>query len=151
MRELVDAGLDFDTALTVVRYSTVFTTHTPVPAGIDRFPVEMVQRSFAGSSTDGAGVAAGSVLLPGVPMARILALGAEDDPEKFNMAHMGLRLARAPTVFRCCTAKSAGPCSTNYGPVSTPTRCRSGRSPTAFMREPGRRRNGAARPGTARV
>lgn len=40
IRELVtDAGLDFDTALTVVRSSTVFTTHTPVPAGIDRFPV----------------------------------------------------------------------------------------------------------------
>jgi starch phosphorylase len=94
IRELVDAGLDFDTALTVVRSSTVFTTHTPVPAGIDRFPVEMVQRYFAGSAADGAGVAAGSVLLPGVPVSRILALGAEDDPEKFNMAHMGLRLAQ---------------------------------------------------------
>ncbi len=33
IRELIDAGLDFDTALTVVRSSTVFTTHTPVPAG----------------------------------------------------------------------------------------------------------------------
>ena len=44
IRELItDSGLDFDTALTVVRSSTVFTTHTPVPAGIDRFPVEMVQ------------------------------------------------------------------------------------------------------------
>ena len=94
IRELVDAGLDFDTALTVVRSSTVFTTHTPVPAGIDRFPVEMVQRYFAGSTADGAGIAAGSVLLPGVPVGRILALGAEDDPEKFNMAHMGLRLAQ---------------------------------------------------------
>ena len=52
IRELIDAGLDFDTALTVVRSSTVFTTHTPVPAGIDRFPVEMVKRYF-GSSTDG--------------------------------------------------------------------------------------------------
>src|SRR6185437_7599903 len=87
IRELIEAGLDFDTALTVVRSSTVFTTHTPVPAGIDRFPVEMVRRYFAGSPTDAAGVAAGSVLLPGVPVGRILALGAEDDPEKFNMAH----------------------------------------------------------------
>jgi starch phosphorylase len=89
IRELVDAGLDFDTALTVVRSSTVFTTHTPVPAGIDRFPVEMVQRYFADPDDKG-----GSVLLPGVPVAWILALGAEDDPEKFNMAHMGLRLAQ---------------------------------------------------------
>ncbi|MGB6764217.1 glycosyltransferase family 1 protein [Mycobacterium sp.] len=96
IRELVDAGLDFDTALTVVRSSTVFTTHTPVPAGIDRFPVEMVQRYFAGTGVDPDGVDDTSVsaLLPGVPVARILALGAEDDPEKFNMAHMGLRLAQ---------------------------------------------------------
>jgi len=89
IRELVtDAGLDYDTALTVVRSSTVFTTHTPVPAGIDRFPVEMVQRYF----DDGGSRV--TTLLPGVPTQRILALGAEDDPTKFNMAHMGLRLAQ---------------------------------------------------------
>src|ERR1700741_3982333 len=86
IRELVDAGLDFDTALTVVRSSTVFTTHTPVPAGIDRFPMEMVEQYFADAD--------GQALLPGVPLARIQALGAEDDPEKFNMAHMGLRLSQ---------------------------------------------------------
>ncbi|MDT5136132.1 MAG: glycogen phosphorylase [Mycobacterium sp.] len=88
IRELIDGGLDFDTALTVVRSSTVFTTHTPVPAGIDRFPVDMVQRYFddVGDSV--------STLLPGVATDRILALGAEDDPTKFNMAHMGLRLAQ---------------------------------------------------------
>ncbi|VBA60426.1 alpha-glucan family phosphorylase [Mycobacterium attenuatum] len=86
IRELItDSGLDFDTALTVVRSSTVFTTHTPVPAGIDRFPVDMVQRYFGDDEAR---------LLPGVPTDRILALGAEDDPTKFNMAHMGLRLAQ---------------------------------------------------------
>ncbi|MBO0677913.1 glycosyltransferase family 1 protein [Mycolicibacterium sp. S2-37] len=92
IRELIDAGLDFDTALTVVRSSTVFTTHTPVPAGIDRFPVEMVKRYFgdAGGSPSGGD----SKLLPGVPLDRIVAFGAEDDPSKFNMAHMGLRLAQ---------------------------------------------------------
>jgi len=93
IRELVDAGLDFDTALTVVRSSTVFTTHTPVPAGIDRFPVDMVQRYFANTAAD-PDFAPESALLPGVPLARILALGAEDDPDKFNMAHMGMRLAQ---------------------------------------------------------
>ncbi len=91
IRELIaGAGLDFDTALTVVRSSTVFTTHTPVPAGIDRFPSEMVQR-YLGGNADADGE---STLLPGVPTARIAALGAEDDPAKFNMAHMGLRLAQ---------------------------------------------------------
>ncbi|MCV7289563.1 glycosyltransferase family 1 protein [Mycolicibacterium wolinskyi] len=90
IRELVSAGLDFDTALTVVRSSTVFTTHTPVPAGIDRFPVEMVKRYFGSP----AGGPADSRLLPGVPLERVVAFGAEDDPSKFNMAHMGLRLAQ---------------------------------------------------------
>src|SRR6516164_6287948 len=103
IRELItDSGLDFDTALTVVRSSTVFTTHTPVPAGIDRFPVEMVRLYFddgltGDSDEDGKAGKDGKdvpALLPGVPTARIVALGAEDDPEKFNMAHMGLRLAQ---------------------------------------------------------
>ena len=101
IRELITgAGLDFDTALTVVRSSTLFTTHTPVPAGIDRFPVDMVQRYFD-DHVDGKpqGTADGGrndapALLPGVPTARIVALGAEEDPTKFNMAHMGLRLAQ---------------------------------------------------------
>ncbi|MDT5081372.1 MAG: glycogen phosphorylase [Mycobacterium sp.] len=93
IRELVtDGGLDFDTALTVVRSSTVFTTHTPVPAGIDRFPVEMVKRYFE-SAPDGPSGAT-SRLVPGVPLDRVVAFGAEDDPSKFNMAHMGLRLAQ---------------------------------------------------------
>ena len=37
IRELGGAGLAFDEALEAVRAGTVFTTHTPVPAGIDRF------------------------------------------------------------------------------------------------------------------
>ena len=38
--------LDFDTALEVSRAATVFTTHTPVPAGIDRFPRELIEQYF---------------------------------------------------------------------------------------------------------
>ncbi|MGV9801092.1 glycosyltransferase family 1 protein [Mycobacterium sp. NPDC003449] len=90
IRELISVGMDFDTALAVVRSSTVFTTHTPVPAGIDRFPVEMVKRYF-GSPAHGP---ADSRLLPGVPLDRVVAFGAEEDPSKFNMAHMGLRMAQ---------------------------------------------------------
>ena len=93
IRELVtDGGLDFDTALAVVRSSTVFTTHTPVPAGIDRFPVSLVERYFGSPTGDPTG--SDAPLLPGVPLDRIVAFGAEDDPSKFNMAHMGLRLAQ---------------------------------------------------------
>jgi starch phosphorylase len=90
IRELVTSGtLDFDAALAAVRAGTVFTTHTPVPAGIDRFPADLVRHYFA--SADGG---ADSALLPGLPMDRILALGGEADASVFNMAHMGLRLGQ---------------------------------------------------------
>ena len=42
IREYMQQGLDFDVALELCRAGTVFTTHTPVPAGIDRFPRELV-------------------------------------------------------------------------------------------------------------
>ena len=87
IREYVERGLTFDEALEVCRAGTVFTNHTPVPAGIDRFPVDLVQRQFSGQSAEGA-----------LPLARVLALGAETfpggDPAVFNMAVMGMRLAQ---------------------------------------------------------
>ncbi|MFI8827897.1 alpha-glucan family phosphorylase [Streptomyces sp. NPDC053431] len=87
IRELGGRGLDFDAALETVRAGTVFTTHTPVPAGIDRFDRALVARHLG---DDGA--------LPGVDTARILALGDETplggEPGLFNMAAMGLRLAQ---------------------------------------------------------
>jgi starch phosphorylase len=83
IRELVGQGLSFDAALQAGRAGTVFTTHTPVPAGIDRFTRDLVARAFSGPNE-----------IPGVPVERILALGAEPDPTLFNMAHMGLRLAQ---------------------------------------------------------
>lgn len=87
VRELQeDPGLQFDQAVAAVRAGTVFTTHTPVPAGIDRFPVDLVRHYFGDGSAQ--------ALLPGVPTDRVLAMGAEDNPGMFNMAHMGLRLAQ---------------------------------------------------------
>lgn len=83
IRELLDTeGLEFDEAVAAVRAGTVFTTHTPVPAGIDRFPIDLVRTHFS------------EAVLPGVALDRILSLGAEEDPDMFNMAHMGLRLAQ---------------------------------------------------------
>jgi glycogen phosphorylase len=80
VRELVESGLTFDQAREAVRAGTVFTTHTPVPAGIDRFPRDLVARYFTDT--------------PQLPLARILELGDEEDPQVFNMAHMGLRMAQ---------------------------------------------------------
>lgn len=83
VREYMATGMDFDTAVEVTRAGNVFTTHTPVPAGIDRFPKELVARQFANF---------------GLPLDRILAQGTEDypggDPSRFNMAVMGLRLGQ---------------------------------------------------------
>ncbi len=83
--EYVAQGLSFDEALEAVRAATVFTTHTPVPAGIDRFARDLIATYFGGDRE-----------IPGLPVDRVLALGAEDyeggDPTVFNMALMGLRL-----------------------------------------------------------
>ncbi|MFJ2438883.1 alpha-glucan family phosphorylase [Streptomyces sp. NPDC087658] len=80
-------GLGFEAALEAVRAGTVFTTHTPVPAGIDRFDRDLVARHFG---DDGE--------LPGVAAERVLGLGLESypggEPHLFNMAVMGLRLAQ---------------------------------------------------------
>lgn len=85
--ELGDAGLDFASALEAVRAGTVFTTHTPVPAGIDRFDRELVARHFGADAE-----------LPRIDVERILALGMETyaggEPNLFNMAVMGLRLGQ---------------------------------------------------------
>ncbi len=89
IRELVQGhgGLDFDQALEACRAGTVFTTHTPVPAGIDRFPRDLIEQYIGGENAE-----------VGVPVERILELGAESfadgDPNVFNMALQGLRLAQ---------------------------------------------------------
>ncbi|HUK72837.1 MAG TPA: alpha-glucan family phosphorylase [Streptosporangiaceae bacterium] len=87
IREHAAEGLTFDEAVEACRVGTVFTTHTPVAAGIDRFPRELVARHFSGSAAQ-----------RGLPADRVLALGAETypggDPAMFNMAVMGMRLAQ---------------------------------------------------------
>ena len=45
LRELVDQGVDRDTAVQRLRASTVFTTHTPVPAGNEVFDPALVRKN----------------------------------------------------------------------------------------------------------
>ena len=85
VRRLVEeGGTDPEHALQVVRARTVFTTHTPVPAGIDRFPHDLMARYFGEGGVP-----------TGLPLGRLLALGAEagGDPGVFNMAALGIRMA----------------------------------------------------------
>ena len=47
MRELIETfEIPFEEARTIVSSKTVFTTHTPVPAGNDVFPVSLVEKYF---------------------------------------------------------------------------------------------------------
>src|SRR5712692_2116583 len=79
-----DTGHPFDVALAVTRAGNVFTTHTPVPAGFDRFSptlIELFYRRYAEEHL-------------GVSLRDLLALGREnpDDPnEPFNMAYLAIR------------------------------------------------------------
>ena len=47
-RELVEAGHSFDLAREAVSASTAFTVHTPVAAGNDAFPFDLVNQAFSG-------------------------------------------------------------------------------------------------------
>lgn len=89
LRELVVAGVDLDAATEAVRAATLFTTHTPVAAGIDKFPADLVARYLAEPAAE-----------CGVEPERLLAIGRLDsEPAMFNMAALGLRLsARANGV-----------------------------------------------------
>jgi starch phosphorylase len=83
-RELVAGGVPFDAALEALAACTVFTTHTPVAAGHDVFPRELVLQHF-------------EPMLPGLGITgdRLLALGnhAENDP-RFNMTRLAVSGAR---------------------------------------------------------
>jgi len=76
-------GLSQDAALEAVAASTVFTTHTPVPAGHDEFAAADVAAAL------GADAAA-----TGIDVERILALGRPPGGDAFNMTTLALRGSR---------------------------------------------------------
>ena len=83
---MIDEGISFDQAAPRVSRQTVFTTHTPVPAGHDRFDPELVEEHL-GPLRENLG------LSPEV----LLALGREnpnDSSEQFCMTVLGLKLSR---------------------------------------------------------
>jgi starch phosphorylase len=84
IRDLTEHGASFESALEEIRETTVFTTHTPVPAGHDAFPFDLVERHLAGCW--------GPL---GPNRDRFLALGAYDNGggNLFNMTALALRSA----------------------------------------------------------
>lgn len=83
-REQVSQGMDFDSASELVAANTVFTTHTPVPAGHDIFETSLVRSHFDGYVAE-----------LGISQERFSALGA--DPRHasgFNMTSLSMRGSR---------------------------------------------------------
>jgi starch phosphorylase len=81
-------GAGFAEAVAEVRAGTVFTTHTPVPAGIDRFDASQL-RGYLDADEHGL-----SRLIPSLPVEAALALGIEAGGDIFNMAQLGFRIAQ---------------------------------------------------------
>ncbi|MFZ9629320.1 MAG: alpha-glucan family phosphorylase [Ilumatobacteraceae bacterium] len=84
IRELVATGLSFAEAVEAVRAGGVFTTHTPVPAGIDVFPRELMEKYFTKFASSCR-----------ISFDQLMAVGARSGTaeDEFNMAVMGLHLS----------------------------------------------------------
>ncbi|RXH55890.1 Glycogen phosphorylase [Granulicella sibirica] len=79
-----DHKVSFAVAMTVTRGGNLFTTHTAVPAGFDRFAPELMERYLTHYAREELGV----------DMDDLLALGREnprDQSEPFNMAYLAVR------------------------------------------------------------
>jgi glycogen phosphorylase len=83
-RQLVEAGESPERALERVRRSTIFTTHTPVPAGNEVFGEELVRR-YVGKLAEQAGLSGDA----------LLALGRTDGTDEFGLTPLALRLSAA--------------------------------------------------------
>lgn len=85
LREHAQRGLPFAAALEAVAVNTVFTTHTPVSAGHDRFPPDWVARRFTGFAET-----------LGVSIDEMLDLGRPPEQrDSFNMTLLAIRGAAA--------------------------------------------------------
>ena len=83
-RELVGEGMDFDGALEAAATNTIFTTHTPVPAGHDIFDHQLMQSYFGPF-----------VKQLGIPMEKFLTLGSAPASQGgFNQTALALRGSR---------------------------------------------------------
>ncbi len=83
IRALIGQELDFPSALEAVAANTVFTTHTPVPAGHDHFSADMVLHYFSHFCKD-----------TGIDSEKLLAMGRTPDSHEFNMTALAIRGSR---------------------------------------------------------
>ncbi|HEV2787556.1 MAG TPA: alpha-glucan family phosphorylase, partial [Solirubrobacteraceae bacterium] len=86
-REAVADGTAFEEALAQARTRTVFTTHTPVPAGNDTYPPHQVGASLR-RLAEGCGVDTTAFV-------RLARTHADDEGEPFGVTQLALRSSRA--------------------------------------------------------
>ena len=80
---MVIHNVPFDLALTITRAGNLFTTHTPVAAGFDRFPPDLMEKYFNRYAEQELSI----------PFQQLLALGrgdGGDSSESFNMAYLAI-------------------------------------------------------------
>ena len=80
VRQLVRQGLDFASAIETTACNTVFTTHTPVPAGHDHFTEDMIRQYFGSCASE-----------IGCNIESLLSLGRTQGQHEFNMTTLALR------------------------------------------------------------
>ena len=97
-REYVAAGTPLDDAFAAVKRDSVFTIHTPVSAGNERFDGDLVRR-VAGPLLDAGGV----------PVERVLelGLGVDEDRSQFDMTAFSLRLTHGANAVSHLHAQTA--------------------------------------------
>ncbi|WKZ71032.1 MAG: alpha-glucan family phosphorylase [Melioribacteraceae bacterium] len=87
IRTLINKNnLTFDQARDINLYSNVFTTHTPVPAGIDVFPNELIEKYFGDYYRKELGIGDKQFYKLGTII-------KHKEPSNFNMAHLAMNMA----------------------------------------------------------
>ena len=111
IRELrEEKGLSFNEAVELVRVTSVFTTHTPVPAGIDTFHPDLMRAYFENVARS-----------MGISIHVLLGFGRQDPrnkDEEFSMAVLALRLSNWNNAVSRLHGKVSRECGRRYGPES---------------------------------
>ncbi|MCP5061511.1 MAG: glycosyltransferase family 1 protein [Ignavibacteriae bacterium] len=86
IRILTQKGLTFDQARDIGIFSNIFTTHTPVPAGIDVFGNDLVEKYFGKYYRE-------ELKISDKDFYRLATLDKNKPPANFNMAHLAMNMA----------------------------------------------------------
>jgi len=79
-----ETGQPFEVAMAVTRAGNLFTTHTPVAAGFDRFAPSLIDKSLGGYTNNMLGISLDDLLILGRQ-------NPNDSSENFNMAYLAIR------------------------------------------------------------